>query len=111
MGRILARPAIRQVRVKGQYRACADWRPAPVWRLGGGGGRHRPPPQLGYCSEPPFLCLPFSDCMNDAARPSIAPPPPVTSTSGITSRLPSDSAFAIATAAVGVEPRLATWAS
>ena len=74
--------------------------------------RGREPPGLSFAY---FLALaspfPFSDRMNVAASPSSAPPPPVTRTSGITSSLPSESALAMATAAVGVEPRLRTWAS
>src|SRR5438270_858055 len=58
----------------------------------------------------PFSPLPFNDRMNVAARPSSAPPPPVTRTSGTTSSLSSDRAFAIATSAVAVEPRLSTLA-
>src|SRR5581483_4564244 len=55
----------------------------------------------------PFFLMLF---IRVAASPSIAPPPPVTSTSGMTLSLPSDSAFASATAAVGPEPRLSTCA-
>ena len=40
--------------------------------------------------------------MSVAASPSIAPPPPVTSTSGTTVMWPSATAFATATSAVAV---------
>src|SRR5438445_8339691 len=78
-------------------------------RLGMGPEGGGPPVNSNYLSALASPS-PFSERMNVAARPSSAPPPPVTSTSGMTSRLPSDSALAMATAAVGVEPRLSTCA-